>query len=171
MATDRSRARGVCQTKRRGMIKRTITTTVIACLLSASIGAGVEARGAFHGLVMSPGWYKKLAQCETGKTRDGKLNWNHETKTYTSGFGIAKGTWRRWSNSSSAKGKSPRYQAEVVDNIAWHGHMEPSGFVWPVGPWGWAVVKSNCMRLKDEVCRSRHPKVQKWKKGKGRCYP
>lgn len=134
-------------------------------LLSALIipPTQAQARGAFHGLVMPPGWYKRVSQCEVGRNADGSYRWSYESKSYTSGFGIARGTWQRWSNSTSARGKTARYQAEVVDNIAWNGHHGPDGYVHPVGPWGWAVVRNDCMGLKKDVCRSRHPLVQRWK--------
>lgn len=124
----------------------------------------VPVKSVFHGLVMPVGFYKSLAQCETGKNRDGSYNWDHHTRTYTSAFGIHKGTWRRWSNSSDARRYSPREQAIVADRIAWRGFLEDTGeFVYPVGPWGWGAIKANCMGLKSMVCRSRHPLVQKWK--------
>lgn len=138
--------------------------TLISVLIPAT---QAEARSVFHGLVMPPKFYKSLAQCETGKNPDGSLNWDHQSRSYTGGFGIYRGTWKRWSNSSSAKGKSPRYQAEIVDNIAFQGFTRPDGtFQWPVGPWGWGAIKAGCMGLDDMICNSKHPKVQKWK---GRC--
>ncbi len=57
-------------------------------------------------------FYRRLAQCETGG------NVNHSTKSYTGMFGIARGTWQRWSNRSSAAGLTALEQALVVDNIA-----------------------------------------------------
>jgi hypothetical protein len=121
-------------------------------------------RSVFHGLVMPVGYYKRLSQCEVGRNKDGSYRWDHHTRSYTSGFGIYKGTWRRWSNSSDARRYTPRQQAIVADRIAWKGFTDSDGkYVWPVGPWGWAVVKSNCMGLKTMVCQSRHPLVQKWK--------
>ena len=113
----------------------------------------------FDGLVLPEQFYYRLARCETNN------NVNHSTRSYTGMFGIHRQTWKRWSNSSSAKGKTAREQALVVDAIAFLGHTEPNGeYVWPVGVYGWGAVKSNCMNLQRYVCRSKHPKVQKWKR-------
>lgn len=108
-------------------------------------------------LVMPWAFYRRLAQCETAS------NVNHSTKSYTGMFGIARGTWQTWSNTSSAKGLNSLQQARVVDNIAWEGHWTGKHYKWPVGPWGWGAIKANCMGLKDLICKSRHPKVQRWK--------
>ena len=111
-------------------------------------------------LVMDWRFYRRLAKCETG----GDVN--HSTRNYTSMFGIARGTWQRWSNTSSAKGLTALQQARVVDNIAFEGHWDPGRkrFKHPVGPWGWGVVKSNCMGLQRLLCESRHRLVQRWKR-------
>ena len=111
-------------------------------------------------LVMPWRFYKRLAQCETDS------RWYTSTRNYTSGYGIAKGTWRRFSNSSNADRYTPVEQARIVDRIAFLGHTEPSGeYVHPVGPYGWSVIKKqNCMNLQQFICRSPHPKVQRWKR-------
>jgi len=140
---------------------------IMVCLSIMSVPSNVQARGVFHGLVMPSGFYKTLARCETGTRADGTLRWDHQSRSYTGGFGIARGTWQRWSNTSSARNQTPRYQAEVVDNIAFNGFTESDGsFVWPVGPWGWGAIRHGCMGLDRMICNSKHPKVQKWK---GRC--
>lgn len=136
--------------------------TAVCCAAVTVPASSVHAdpRTGFDGLVMPEQFYYRLARCETNS------NVNHSTRSYTGMFGIYRGTWKRWSNSSSAKGKTPREQAKVVDAIAWLGHTEPDGeFVWPVGPWGWGVVKSNCMGLQRFICKSKHPKVLRWKRG------
>jgi hypothetical protein len=134
---------------------RKLAVTIIILSLSLLTPTTTQAYG--EELVMPWGFYRRLAQCETGS------DVNHSTKNYTSMFGIARGTWQRWSNRSSAKGLNSLQQARVVDNIAWDGHWTGNHYKHPVGPWGWAVVKSNCMGLKDLVCKSKHPKVQRWK--------
>jgi hypothetical protein len=113
----------------------------------------------YHG-VLEDKYYDLLARCETNS------NWNHSTRTYTSGLGINRRTFQRWSNHTSAKGMTPRQQVKVADAIAFLGHTEPDGeYVWPVGPYGWSVVKyQNCMKLQGFICRSKHPKVQRWKR-------
>jgi hypothetical protein len=108
-------------------------------------------------LVMPWAFYRRLAQCETAS------NPNHSTRTYTSMFGIARGTWQRWSNTSSAKGLTSLEQARVVDNIAWEGHWTGNKYTYPVGPWGWGAIKADCMGLKEMVCKSKQKKVQRWK--------
>jgi hypothetical protein len=114
----------------------------------------------FSGRILPARFYHRLAQCETGKQwLDGTTR-----KNYTSGFGIARGVWQRFSNSSGADRYTPAQQAEVVDNIAFKGHMEQGKYVPPVGVWGWAVVRSNCMNLQSFICRSKHPLVQRWKR-------
>lgn len=135
-------------------MRKIIPPIIIA--LTLAIPAPASAYG--EELVMPWGWYRRLAQCETG------LNVNHSTRSYTSMFGIARGTWQAFSNRSSAKGLTPLEQARVVDNIAWEGHWTGNHYKHPVGPWGWgAIRRQNCMGLKDMVCKSKHPKVQRWK--------
>ena len=129
--------------------------------MSLAFPAPAMAKSYGDELVMPWRFYKRLAQCETD------LRWHTSTRNYTSGYGIAKGTWQRFSNSSNADRYTPLEQARVVDRIAWLGHTEPDGeYVWPVGPYGWAVIKSqNCMKLQGFICRSNHKKVQRWKRG------
>lgn len=112
----------------------------------------------YHG-VMPDKYYDRLAQCETGG------NWQHSTRSYTGGLGIYRGTWKRWSNSSSAKNKTARQQVKVADAIAFKGHTEPDGqFVYPVGMWGWGCVR-NSEVLKSMICRSNKSVVKKWHYG------
>ncbi len=132
----------------------------IAIVTSLAIPTTTHAKSYGDELVMSWRFYKRLAQCETDS------RWHTSTRNYTSGYGIAKGTWMRYSNSSNADRYTPLEQARVVDRIAWLGFTRDTGeYVWPVGPYGWAVIKSqNCMGLQQFICRSTHPKVQRWKR-------
>ena len=102
-------------------------------------------------------YYDLLSICETGQ------DWNHSTRSYTGGLGIARGTWQRWSNSSSAKGKTPQYQVKVADKIAFLGHNERGEWVFPVGPYGWGCVKHS-ETLQGFICRSKDKVVKRWKR-------
>jgi hypothetical protein len=115
----------------------------------------------FTGRVMPARFYHRLAQCETGKQwLDGTTR-----KNYTSGFGIARGVWMRYSNSSGADRYTPAQQAVIVDRIAFLGFTDDSGRHYhPVGLWGWGVVKSNCMGLQGFICRSKKEIVQRQKR-------
>jgi hypothetical protein len=115
----------------------------------------------FTGRVMPARFYHRLAQCETGKQwLDLKTR-----KHYTSGFGIARGVWMRYSNSSGADRYTPRQQAVVVDRIAFLGFTDGTGkYYAPVGLWGWGVVKNNCMGLQGFICRSQKEIVQRQKR-------
>jgi hypothetical protein len=117
-------------------------------------------------LVMPWIFYRRLSQCEVGRREDGSFRVDYQSRSYTSMFGIARGTFNRFSNHSSSKGMTAIEQARVVDKIAFLGHTEPDGeYVWPVGPYGWAVIKQqNCMNLREIVCKAKHPKVQRWKR-------
>lgn len=115
----------------------------------------------FRGVLVDA-YYLNLAHCETGLTKAKTPRWDYQSKSYTGAFGIARGTWQRWSNSSSAKGKSPRYQVAVADNIAFLGFTESDGtFRYPVGAFGWGSVKHNCRGLQGYLCRSKHKEVIK----------
>lgn len=136
-------------------MKLIVTMTAIASLISPAPSADP-----FDGRILPARFYHRLAQCETNKQwLDGKTR-----KNYTSGFGIARGVWQFYSNSSGADRYTPAQQAEVVDNIAFLGHTENGKYRKPVGVWGWAVVRSNCMNLQSFICRSKHPLVQRWKR-------
>lgn len=137
------------------MRKRILTSIIALSLLSASpVHASTTDKHThrkYHGL-MSDYFYDRLALCETNS------NWQHSTPSYTGGLGIARGTWQRWSNSSSAKGKSPRYQVQVADNIAFLGHTKDGVYKYPVGVFGWGCVK-NRPELRNLICKSTNPKV------------
>jgi len=112
-----------------------------------------------YGAILPDAYYDRLAQCETGG------NWNHNTRSYTGGLGIFKPTFRRWSKYHSARGLTPRQQVRVADAIAFSGYTTRAGeHVWRVGPWGWGCVKQTPL-LQAYICRSHHPKVQRWKRG------
>ncbi len=109
--------------------------------------------------VLPDQYYDALARCETGG------NWQHSTRSYTGGLGIYRGTWQRWSDSSSAKGKTPAQQVKVADAIAFKSHINPDGTkVWRVGPWGWGCLKGQ-KSLQAFICKSRHKDVARWKRG------
>jgi hypothetical protein len=112
-----------------------------------------------YGAILPDKYYDTLAQCETGS------NWNHNTRSYTGGLGIYKPTFRRWSKYNSARGLTPRQQVRVADAIAFSGYTTRAGeHVWRVGPWGWGCVRHS-PTLQGFICRSNHPKVQRWKRG------
>lgn len=118
----------------------------------------------YHG-VLPDAYYDGLGTCETGNPGTNKPNWKHSTRSYTGGLGIARSTFRRWSDYPSAKGLTPRQQVKVADAIAFKSHIEPDGTkVWRVGPWGWGCLKLR-KSLQRFICESRHPLVQKWKRG------
>ena len=111
----------------------------------------------YHG-VLPDAYYDGLARCETG------ANWNHSTRSYTGGLGIYRGTWQTWSDTSSAKGRTPVEQVKVADAIAFKSHINPDGTkVWRVGPWGWGCVKGQ-KSLQKYICQSRHRDVARWKR-------
>ncbi len=128
----------------------------IAFTSPASAGVDTHTHRKYKG-VMSDYYYDQLAKCETGG------NWNHSTKSYTSGLGIARGTWVAFSNSSSAKDKPPEYQVAIADNIAFRGHWRDGVFKPPVGPWGWGCVR-NSKLLTSKICKSRNPLVRKYQR-------
>lgn len=137
---------------------------VSLALLPLAHPAPVEARSAFAGLAVGDArFYIRLAQCETGS------NWKHETKSYTSAFGIARGVWMKYSHATNGSRYSPREQAIVVDRIAFLGFHDGRKFHHPVGPWGWgAIKKQNCMDLQSFICKSKNPIVKKWGRNCGR---
>lgn len=134
--------------------------TIAAVVLAGTtlMPTQTTAQSQFDGLVLSEHFYYRLARCETGSA------WNHEQPSYTSAFGIARGVWERYSNSTRASRYTPRQQAVVVDRIAFHGHTVNGKHWRPVGPWGWTVVRNNCMNLQSFICKSRKPVVQRWKR-------
>jgi hypothetical protein len=117
----------------------------------------------YHGVLVDA-YYDALGTCETGLPGTNEPNWNHSTRTYTGGLGIARGTFQRWSNHSSARLMTPREQVRVADAIAFKSHIEPDGTkIWRVGPWGWGCLRSR-KSIQRYICQSRHPLVQKWKR-------
>jgi hypothetical protein len=133
-----------------------ITATFTASPASAAAQRDLHEK--YHG-VLPDAYYDGLARCETGG------NWKHSTRSYTGGLGIYRGTWQRWSDSSSAKGKTPAQQVKVADAIAFKSHINPDGTkVWRVGPWGWGCLKGQ-KSLQAYICKSRHKDVARWKRG------
>jgi hypothetical protein len=114
--------------------------------------------------VLPDAYYNALGTCETGLPGTNEPNWKHSTRSYTGGLGIARGTFQRWSNHSSARRMTPREQVRVADAIAFKSHIEPDGTkIWRVGPWGWGCLKAR-KSIQRYICESRHPLVQKWKR-------
>jgi hypothetical protein len=114
--------------------------------------------------VLVDAYYDALGTCETGLPGTNEPNWKHSTRSYTGGLGIARGTFQRWSNHSSARRMTPREQVRVADAIAFKSHIEPDGTkIWRVGPWGWGCLKAR-KSIQRYICQSRHPLVQKWKR-------
>jgi hypothetical protein len=114
--------------------------------------------------VLPDAYYNALGTCETGLPGTNEPNWKHSTRSYTGGLGIARGTFQRWSNHSSARLMTPREQVRVADAIAFKSHIEPDGTkIWRVGPWGWGCLKAR-KSIQRYICQSRHPLVQKWKR-------
>ena len=133
-----------------------ITATFTASPASAAAQRDLHEK--YHG-VLPDAYYDGLARCETGG------NWKHSTRSYTGGLGIYRGTWQRWSDSSSAKGKTAAQQVKVADAIAFKSHINPDGSkVWRVGPWGWGCLKGQ-KSLQAFSCQSRHKDVARWKRG------
>ena len=132
--------------------------TAISIPAPASAAAQRDTFDKYNG-VLPDQYYDALARCETGG------NWKHSTRSYTGGLGIYRGTWQRWSDSSSAKGKTPAQQVKVADAIAFKSHINPDGTkVWRVGPWGWGCVKGQ-KSLQAYICKSRHKDVARWRRG------
>jgi hypothetical protein len=134
--------------------------TAISIPAPAFAAAQRDTFSKYHG-VLPDAYYDGLARCETGG------NWQHSTRSYTGGLGIYRGTWKTWSDSSSAKGKTPAQQVKVADAIAFKSHINPDGSkVWRVGPWGWGCLKGQ-KSLQAFICKSRHKDVARWKRGCG----
>jgi hypothetical protein len=154
------------------MLKRILTTTFILSLLAPVTIHGeasakpVEESKEPKALVMPWRFYARIAQCETGRDKNGKIDWHYKSRTYITGFGMTRQTFHRWSGKKTTKGMTHIDMAKIVDRVAFLGWTNPKGeYVWPVGPYGWAVIKyQNCMGLQKIVCDSRHPKVQRWKR-------
>ena len=138
-------------------MKRLIAFTAAALLLAPA--AKAEGTSAFtHLAVGDARFYLRLAKCETGS------NYSHSTLNYTSGFGVARGVWQRYSNSSDAARYTPRQQAIIVDRIAFNGFTQDDGtFIEPVGPWGFATIRiQNCLNLQQFICNNKRAKIARW---------
>lgn len=134
---------------------------LIIATFTASPATAAAQRDTFdkYNGVLPDQYYDALARCESGG------NWKHSTRSYTGGLGIYRGTWQRWSDSTSAKGKTPAQQVKVADAIAFKSHINPDGTkVWRVGPWGWGCVKGQ-KSLQAYICKSRHKDVARWRHG------
>lgn len=141
-------------------MRKIIFIITIVMLVTLSIPTIAQSKGYGDELVMPWRFYLRIARCETNS------QWQLNGRNYTSGYGIAKGTWMRYSNSDNATRYTPLQQARVVDRIAFLGFTSDTGqYTWPVGPYGWSVIKyQNCMGLQSFICKSNHPKVERWKR-------
>jgi len=113
-----------------------------------------------YNAIMSDRFWDRVAQCETGG------NWQHSTRSYTGGLGLYRGTAYRWSGHRDVSKFTPAKQVRIAERVAFTGWVNPRTGVkkWPVGPFGWgSIYPSNCMSLKDEVCRSKHPLVRRFR--------
>ena len=143
--------------KLRELIKKLMALTLILALSApAHASAAADPHAKYHG-VLPDAYYDALMRCETN-------NWNHSTRSYTGGLGINRQTWRTWSDSNSAKGKTPAQQVKVADAIAFKSHINPDGRkVWRVGPWGWGCLKRE-KSLQVFICKSSNKLVARWKR-------
>lgn len=151
------------------MRKRIITTTVISLLATTSFIAPTaqahhtdqKTRREYKG-ILPDAYYNGLAKCET------RGKWDRKGVSYTGGLGIAKGTAYRWSGKRNLHKLTAKEQVEVADRIAFRGWLNPkkkvNPFKYAVGPWGWGCLKQS-KYLQGFICRSNHPKVQRWKRG------
>lgn len=117
-----------------------------------------------YGAIMADNYYRLLALCESG-TKDPTPWSTYQTKTYTSALGMARGSWRRYAPGSwpSAKNRTNRQIIRVADALAFSGRTLDDGtYRHPVGPFGWGCVR-NSPTLKQYICQSHHPKVQRWR--------
>ena len=149
---------GVCLQKLRELIKKLMALTLITALSVPAHASAAADPHTKYKAVLPDQYYDQLARCETGG------NWQHSTKSYTGGLGINRQTWRTWSDTPSATGKTPAQQVKVADAIAFKSHINPDGRkVWRVGPWGWGCLKGQ-KHLQRFICQSRHKDVQRWKR-------
>lgn len=144
----------------RGNVKTRIAA-IAAALTMLTPATHAEAGSVFtHLAVGDARFYMRLAKCETG------ANYAHSTLRYTSGFGVARGVWQKYSNSSDAARYTPRQQAMVVDRIAFLGFTTDTGeYIPPVGPWGFATIRvQNCLDLQGLLCSNKKPVIAKWRR-------
>lgn len=142
-------------------MRKNIFILTIGFIMATATPAHAETK-----LLMPWKFYSALAQCETGRNTDGKLQPQYDTLNYTGAFGIHKRTWRTYSNNTTAKNYTLHEQALVVDRIAFRGYTNRRGeYKYPVGPYGWSTIKrQNCMGLQNYICKSRHKLVVRWKR-------
>ena len=143
------------------MLKRAVA---IGCLMIATIGLDASTALAHptqethaYGGILPDGYYDLVQQLETAG------NWEHSTRSYTT-LGIYRGTFRTWSGKTSSRGMTRHEIVNIADRIAFKGWQSPTRFVWPVGPYGWAVVRSS-PKLQKYICDSHDPRVIKRRRG------
>jgi hypothetical protein len=140
---------------------RLATIIVIALLGTAtpvSAHTALDMSRTKYGGLLPDQYYDDVAQCET----DTKLGKPYGTLSYTSPLGINRGTAHRWSGKRNLNSLTAAQVVNVADRIAFLGWTNKKGeYVWPVGPFGWGVVRSGCMRTLAHLCKSKVKKVQK----------
>lgn len=117
-----------------------------------------------YGAIMPDAYYEQIAQCETGVKLGQPFKEGNPHSSYTSSMGIHKQTAFVWSGKRNLNYLTAKQLVRVADRIAFAGWHRPDGkYIWPVGPFGWAVVKLGCRDLLRYVCHARHPRVEKHK--------
>jgi hypothetical protein len=110
--------------------------------------------------VLPDKYYDQVSRCETNT----KLGEPYGTKSYTSPMGINRGTAHRWSGKRNLNGLTAQEVVKIADRIAFLGWTNPAGeYVYPVGPYGWAVVRSGCGQTLEYICKSKKKSVQKYR--------
>lgn len=142
-----------------------LVLSVLAPAQAATAHDSLPTSRAKYGGILPDAYYDGLGTCETGLPGTNEPNWKHSTRSYTGGLGMARGTAWRWSGHRNVAKFSPTKQVEIADRIAFTSWVNKKGEkVWRVGPWGWT-----CLRLRPSlqrfICASKHPLVQKWKRG------
>lgn len=143
------------------MLKRLVATCVLLVAITAldasqALAHTTDDTYAYRGILPDE-YYDRVQLLETAG------NWLHSTKSYTS-LGINRGTFRTWSGKTSSRGMTRQQIVNIADRIAFVGWQSPTRFVWPVGPYGWAVVRSDS-RLKAYICHSKDKRVIKRSRG------
>lgn len=108
-------------------------------------------------------WYLDLARCETSNNTAHGYPANRHSN-YVTAFGMTRHAFSLFADTDPrwAYKLSFEKQAVIVDRLAWYGHTEKGRKQWPVGPWGWGAIRSNCNNLATRLCQSKSPVVQRW---------
>jgi hypothetical protein len=159
-------------------MKRILCISLSAFLLSAAPVAAADSevpdsmrRWQNDKPVMPVEFWEIIAQCETGGDRGVTT---HATRSYITAFGMNRRTASTWSDFNALSRRGARAlrrlsweeQRVIAERIAFKGHFNKrqGRYVWPVGVRGWG-----CFKIRPSaqalLCRSRHPLVQRWKRG------